>query len=348
MSLRAAFITSAVVLAALAVAIPATSYVYRAWIVAESAERPGTLSPSTWQRELRSLHSLPYVDVVSAKGQDEVGVTVIDRARAQPGYNLYCSRITNDVLLEDLDGRVVNTWAFPEGNPPPKKLAGSLKGIIVTAILVGDGRLLALRRSLDLTLFTWEGEILWQKEIKGHHELVSPGDGTAFLLTHRRKEYRNVSIDSPSITQIALEDGSILDKWSAGDHLEEIRQMLGENWMLDGMLDYREAALAAGEDDRLIAAHANRDFGLRVKDNGKNVDLFHANTISLVPVNPLTEKSSTIRPGCLLLCFRNLNTIALLDWAKKNSRGIGGRACCSTHTFRPCWETVTSLYLTTG
>ena len=316
MSIRAGFIAKTLLQVAIATVILVIGLVYYTSRVSKPKHDARTMSKATWQQELELLRSLPYVSVVPAERRNGVGVTLFDQARTQPGYNLYCSRITNEVFLEDLQGRAIKKWTFPEGNPSPEELARRIKGVTATAILVGDGRLLALRKNKDLTLFSWEGEILWQKKIKGHHDLVSPGDGTAFVILGRRENYRDVFIDCPVIAQLDVEDGSILDQWSACDHLATIREKLGESWMLDRLLDYRDAALAANDTEALAATESKRKFGLRLK-NGKNVDLFHTNTISLIPLNPLGEKDPRFRPGGLLLCFRNLNTIAILDWAQK-------------------------------
>jgi hypothetical protein len=57
--------------------------------------------------------------------------------------------------------------------------------------------------------------------------------------------------------------------------------------------------------------------GTRVEvkqEMGKDIyDYFHLNTISLVPVTPLAGQDQLFSPGNLLICFRNVNQIAILD-----------------------------------
>jgi hypothetical protein len=45
----------------------------------------------------------------------------------------------------------------------------------------------------------------------------------------------------------------------------------------------------------------------------KKVDYFHLNTVSLLPANELGENDPRFRQGNLLVCFRNVNQIAVLE-----------------------------------
>ena len=42
-------------------------------------------------------------------------------------------------------------------------------------------------------------------------------------------------------------------------------------------------------------------------------DYFHANTVTVLPATPLGEKDSRFREGNLLVCFRNVNQIAVIE-----------------------------------
>ena len=126
--MRAWFITSTLLLIAIATAILGIGFVVISWPGSESEHDPRTMSEATWQQRMKALQSLPYVNIISAEGRNEVGVTLWDQTRTQPGYNLYCSRITNEIFLEDLQGRVIKKWAFPEGNPSPEELAKRVQG----------------------------------------------------------------------------------------------------------------------------------------------------------------------------------------------------------------------------
>ena len=82
---------------------------------------PEETEESGWQREMERLKSLPYASLSGAGDDTDTGTTLHVEEKTQPGYHLYLSRVTNDIFLSDLEGRIVRTWSFPEGNPPPSR-----------------------------------------------------------------------------------------------------------------------------------------------------------------------------------------------------------------------------------
>jgi outer membrane protein assembly factor BamB len=61
-----------------------------------------------------------------------------------------------------------------------------------------------------------------------------------------------------------------------------------------------------------------------LKDGRVLYDYFHLNTITILPENPLGERDTRFRAGNLLVCFRNVNQIAVLDKETKRILWVWG------------------------
>jgi hypothetical protein len=256
-------------------------------------------SADALRSRLDKLRSVPYSTVTDeAASGDTVGVIVYDRARACPGYNLYVSWTEPEASLIAMDGTVVHKWFDKEERP----------GSWHHAIVLDDGGLALIVRYREVRLLDWGSDTIWKTRVAAHHEITMGRDSTFYVAARELKQYRGLNVRFAAIVRISP-DGRIISRWSTYDYLEEIKRKFDQEAFLDTILDSLET--------REMSAAQLDSFEMRVEvkqEMGKDIyDYFHLNTISIVPVTPLAGTDPRFDPGNLLICFRNVNQIAILD-----------------------------------
>jgi hypothetical protein len=124
--------------------------------------------------DVRKLFGLPYVrGGRPATGRS--GVTVYDRKRAHPGYNLYCSAETHAADLIDMEGRVLHSWRYET----PQSGTGDWMGVH----LFNSGDLLLVDEDLGLIRIDKRSKLLWRYDGGCHHDLEIAPDGCILVLT---------------------------------------------------------------------------------------------------------------------------------------------------------------------
>jgi hypothetical protein len=96
-------------------------------LVATTGSRASKLDDDRAER-LRVLRSVPYTSLTDDVVSGESGILVHNRDEAYGGYNIYCSRVSPEVFLMDMNGGVVHRWTYP----------GIGEGIWDEAILIFD------------------------------------------------------------------------------------------------------------------------------------------------------------------------------------------------------------------
>jgi hypothetical protein len=268
----------------------------------KSAERP-----EDWERRLERLRALPYLDLAETNIEDgeRSGVVFHNPERAFDGYNLYVSRILGEAALLAMEGRVVHSWTCA-----PNKSRGSFHHVV----MLEDGSLLVIMEYKQIHRIDWDSNLIWQTNLRAHHDVAPLPDGSLYVISRSLKKHRDYLIWFANL--VHLDDrGLQLDSWSSYDHLEELVEVLDTSSFLDTVLD----SIEAGKRPQGRVAE-ELDLG---KSNArvKKLDYFHMNTVNLLPETPLGIVDSRFRAGNLLVCFRNVNQIAVLE------RG----------TFRPLW-----------
>jgi hypothetical protein len=210
----------------------------------------------------------------------------------------------------DMEGRIVHSWTYdPAGDAPPGDSAAADAPIWEHAVMLGNGDLVAIRKMASLIRLDWDSRLLWETPLEVHHEVTPLPDGTFYTIAREVEEHRGLEIRFPSIVRLSA-DGERISRWSTYEHLDEIKQGFDQRPFLDTILD----GLLAGGDSALVYQNIQKQPGMfRLKGNRQYFDYLHMNTITLLPETPLGSSDSRFEAGNLLICFRNVNQIGVLD-----------------------------------
>jgi hypothetical protein len=137
---------------------------------------------------------------------------------------------------------------------------------------------------------------------------LSP-ENTLYVIERTWADYRDLMVRFPSIAHLTA-DGSEIEKWSSYEHLDDIRRTFDQRSFLDTILD---SLLASKDSTEATQAVSGLPGGLRSRDGDEGFDYFHLNTVSVIPETSLGGTDSRFRAGNLMICFRNVNQIAVLD-----------------------------------
>lgn len=261
---------------------------------------------------LAKLRSVPYTTVTKEEVTDEAsGVTLLEEDRVFPGYNLYCSGVYPAAYLMDMGGNIIHTWTYYTGR--------TRRWTWVHAVLTDNGDLIVIDRYKYLLRLDWESNLLWLSDRPVHHDIALLPDSTILTIEREFRNHRGLVVRFPAIVHLGS-DGEEIERWSTFEHLSEIKQAFDQRSFLDTILD---SMLAAGG---LPQGRTQIPGRLTVTElKGEIVyESFHMNTISLLPENPLYREDARFQPGNLLICFRNVNQIAILDKDTKEILWVWG------------------------
>ncbi len=261
------------------------------------ADEPASVKPKDWEKRLEQLRSLPYLafsEISSDEG--DMGVLLHDTEKAFPGYNLYSSKLLNKTMLLDMNGRTVHEWRY--GSPGDE-------GPYHYAVMLEDGDVLVIIRAKELLRLNWDSEVIWKKELAAHHDVAQVPDGSFYVLVGEQRPHRGIDVNFDAIVHLSA-DGEELDRWSSYEHLAELKDALDSRSFLDTILD---SALAERwqEGDDLV------EMVEEIARRHTDLSYFHTNTVNLLPATPLGGRDARFREGNLLVCFRNVNQIAVLE-----------------------------------
>jgi hypothetical protein len=192
-------------------------------------------------------------------------------------------------------GRVVHRWAYPTGDD----------SVWDHAVLVEDGSLLVINKFAELLLLDRHSRLRWRRPLQVHHDVAVAPDRTIFAVTREIRQHRGLSVRFDNLEQLGPE-GEPISNWSSYRNLGELKRTLDTRSFLDGEIDRLGARQATDP-------AAGSKSGESAEAEEKLYDYFHLNTVSLLPNTELGEKDRRFREGNLLLCFRNVNQLAILD-----------------------------------
>jgi hypothetical protein len=253
------------------------------------------------RRRLDQLRSVPYTMTTSDQAApDKVGVVIYDPERAYPGYNIYTMLESYRACLSDMEGKIVKTWSY--GSDEDKRWDWE------NAVMLDNGDVLIIEKYGYLLRLDWNGNLIWRHAVVVHHEVTPLADGTFYCIAREVKSYRGLKVRFPAIVHLS-QDGTELSRWSSFDHLGEIKKAFDTSSFLDTFLD---KLLQHGDSAEVYAGLSKNPDVAPLKPGTRYYDYFHMNTITVLPETDLGRRDPRFEPGNLLICFRNVNQIAVL------------------------------------
>lgn len=253
---------------------------------------PAPAPAPTQEDEAESIARLSHLGYAEERdaGADPnlSGVVRHDRSRAQPGLNLYGSG-GDEVFVVDMDGRRVHTLSLA-----PNRQRTTF------AELLADGTLAVVCNYQLLTRLDWDSRVVWESPIRAHHDIAERADGVLYVPYRKPETHRGREVRFDGIALLSAE-GKPLSSWYTFEHLDE---------------------LARHHPPSPLDEPAAPD---EVKPD-RPPDYHHLNTVELLPETELGRRDPRFRAGNVLVCFRNLSVILVLDqedWSVQWSWGPG-------------------------
>ena len=217
------------------------------------------------------------------------GVTVHKPEKCANGYTLFSLFFSPVVYLIDMAGRVVHLWGVGTGQVEP----GNSR-MTYHAKYTGEGRVLisVSHRPISppdqgLREVDWDGNILWEYgeyPLKWHHhDFQRLPNGNTLMLYSRNQvfaDFSDIEARDDSIVEVTP-DKRVVWEWHTMDHLDEF---------------------GYGDEARELMRH-------------NPADPTHANTVEVLPRNPLEEQDSRFAAGNILISQRQTSTIAIIEKA---------------------------------
>jgi hypothetical protein len=254
------------------------------------------------EERLKVLRSVPYTTVTEEEVAPEVaGVVLYNKNEAYRGYNIYIDRSSSSVVLMDMDGNVVHRWAYPDKVPRYWD----------HAIMFDNGDVVVIRKFYDVLRLDWNSNLIWRSETEAHHEITPLPDSSLLVIARELHVHRHLWVRFPAIVRLD-KHGREIARWSTYDHLDEIKQKFDKRHFIDTILDSLVKEGIDPETWEPLTAHAE-SAKAEVDALPLRYDQFHMNTISMIPKTPLAELDSRFEAGNMLICFRNINQIAVLS-----------------------------------
>jgi hypothetical protein len=250
--------------------------------------------------EVERLRSLGYVDVVE-EGDATLpdGVLRHDPSRSQQGLTLFSNVYGCSAQLMTLEGEVVNRWS----HEPCFKWDN--------AVLFENGNLLAVHRgpgdgtasgdaaSRALLLFDWDGEILWRSRLPAHHDVDRRPDGVLVTLSSEHRVIPEIDPVVPTKDHLVVllgPDGAVLAGYSMVRLLQSARER------------FRLAKV-----------------GVQIKLGQREIDLLHSNSVQWMRDERLASENPLYALSNFLLCVRHQDSVAIVDWDRKELLWAWGR-----------------------
>lgn len=223
-----------------------------------------------------ALLSLGYVDATYDSRSDLHDVIVHIPEKVWPGLNLYVSKGQDQAMLMDMMGTIVHTWRVP----------GLQFGHVH---LFPNGDLLVLIQFDRLLKIDRNSNILWEFKVNGHHDFWVHTDGRIFLIGRT-----NVLRPEIHPETLVMEDRLII--------LSAQGRQQQEFSLLDLLEKSPYAFLLPS------VSHWTKD---QLASYGA-IDVTHANHVEVFDRN---SRPSTpwLKPGNVLVSFRNINSIVVID-----------------------------------
>jgi hypothetical protein len=252
------------------------------WRTASDWQEPTELTDEQ-RAEMERLQTVGYVGGVN-RAPSKTGVTIHTPERVRAGLNFYTSGHFPGAILMDMEGNVLHTWEYKFTDvwpgrkyPDPPDAAERWR----RAYLFENGDVLAIFEGVGLIRIDKDSNLVWKYSGGAHHDLEVMDDGTIYVLTREAHIAPRINQDQP-----ILEDSiTILD--ADGNELRSVS---------------------------ILDAFRNSDYdrtprSMKMSNRG---DIMHTNTLEVLD-GRVADKIPAFREGNVLVCFRRLNSIAVVD-----------------------------------
>jgi hypothetical protein len=243
---------------------------------------------------------------------------------------------TPKAYVVDGRGTVLHTWSHTSGQPRPEDEPPSYLRGWNHVHVDGDANLFAIVPLRSLLKLTPASELEWSCDVAAHHDLAIHDDGVILVLTETPRRVvvgGCVCVVLDNLVTLIDPGGAVKGEVSLYDVLRtdpSLRRLIDDSIRRRNE-DFRcrgwptpddHVPLAVARETRAILKTANyhgdrRRALQRLRDlPGSPCDVLHTNTLELVDAHPrgLWER------GDVLLCVRELNTIAVVDLARARVR----------------------------
>jgi len=216
----------------------------------------------------------PPGGVVSEFDSKLSGAHTYDAKKMFNGYNLYEGK------LIDMKGNLVKEWS------------STYLGVIDKN---GDYYAQEYYEAPKWGRYTWDGEVIWEKNMPIHHEILLTPQGTIITFSKEVHEYKSRKVEFDIILEFN-KDGDELQRFSLWENLKELQQ--------------HHRALELDMPPTFIIPEEHR------KEKsiwGGNYDYYHLNSLSLIPPNIYENLHPAFRAGNWLIAFRHGSMVFILD-----------------------------------
>lgn len=235
---------------------------------------------------LERISTLGYVDVSPEPAvAAQMGVTLFDKDRSYPGYNLYtiCNQRATELI--DARGRVVHRWQQEEDSAWVRSVLLANGDLLVVGDHLRDPAASSKRMAPRFAMrLSWENEILWQRTISAHHDIVITPDNRIGVLTVKGRKPPG----SPP-SAVVVEDHVTLLKQN-GD-IEEERSL-----------------------EKMLRARPDLFTFLPAGRGRRKWDPLHSNSLRWLNDEALAARDPIYAQGNIVVSFRHQNSVAIFDW----------------------------------
>jgi len=294
-----------------------------------------TRNPYLGAFEGEKLGSLKYAAWTSAtKNIGKRGVILHDPALACAGYNLYNYDGFPGVYLVDMDGATVRSWTLDAED-------------LHYVEMCPDGGLLGVDNLKKLIRIEPDTSVGWEVRGHFHHDVGISGDGDIYALTNKTEKLGEFGIKEPVLVPyvtVLAPEGTVKREISVADTMLNAglrpdpakTRVLSERWQTVTRPRGVWVSIARhikkhGMGRKFFARLGRRIitpglslFGISGGGGPPGVDIFHANTLEVIERDVYAGGRQLFKKGDLLVCFRNLDLIAVIDPEKERMKWTWG------------------------
>lgn len=250
----------------------------------QSAETEAEIAARKRREDEARLRELGYANYAEAAAdEDEAFVTMPDPDRVAPGHNLIPS--AGELLLFDSRANLLHRWSTP--------------GVSWTApLLLPNGDVLVsgaadgseTRPGLCIARLAWDGEPVWWRWTRSHHDVDLSADGTVATLTAMKPRvipsiHPEYKVRDEGVATLSLKSGRVLQEISLHD------------------------LMVAAPEHVEIQLHPRAQTAME----REGIDLFHSNAVDFLRDPSLEERDPIYTVGHVLITIRHQDTVMIVD-----------------------------------